>query len=72
MTESKKVLMGFRLPGEPVGHIVAAIHKTGIDTTLSALLQVHVTNMGNQLKHAKTVEEKREILFSYLNYKLSA
>jgi hypothetical protein len=70
MKKEHKVLMGFRVPSIQVGHIQTAIAKTGIDTTLSALLQVHITNMGNQLSTAKTLEEKRELIYSYLNYKL--
>lgn len=64
-----KVLMSFRLPGDAVGLIESAIQKTAVDTTLSALLQVYVTNMGNQLRTSRTVQEKRDLLYSFLNYK---
>lgn len=62
--------MAFRLDGIMIGHIQEAIAKTGVETNLTSLLQVHVVNMGKQLKNAKTLKEKEEILYSYLNYKL--
>lgn len=70
MEKKAKVLMSFRVPGDQVGLIEKAISQTGIDTNLSQLIQVHITNIGNQVKSAKTLDEKKEIIYSYLNYKL--
>lgn len=64
-----KVLMGFRLPGIEVGKIEKAISETGIDSSLSKLMQVHVVNIANGLKLCKTVKEKKDLIYSYLNYK---